>query len=192
MKITNEKLRKQLESGMNLELGQLNLLKTRTRSPLTIENLIRWKSNPQWEMQEQIDKLEKELKGHLRHLRPAAEAEIRQEYDDEYFDRIAGCFLDAPKGLRAEDVEMKDGVLYYTEAYRQARLAVAAMELSEEETKLFNALSEARQAVQKLKSVLGGGLWSGELEHLLLSNTDTAEIVYNYIKQQRIRKSLNN
>lgn len=192
MQITNEVLQKKIEAKLHLEIGCLNLLKERANSPFTVENVFKFKENPQWEMQEQIDKLEKELKGHLRHLRPAAEAEIRQEYDEEYFEQIEKCFKDCPKGLQPSDVEMEGGLLSYTPAYVDARLSVATLELSEHETEVFNALSDARQAVQSLKSALGSGLWNGELEYLTLTDKPTAEVGFEHFDQQRIRKSLKN
>lgn len=190
--ITNETLRKQTESKMHLEIGCLNLLKERTNSPFTIENVFRFKENPQWELETELIKAQKECKGHIKHLLPQVEQEIRQAYDKEYFRSIEGCFDDTPKGLRAEDIELKDGVLSYSQTYRTARLVTASLELSEQETEVFNALLAARQAVAKLKAVLGGGMWSGELEYLISSDKDTAEVAFQHFSQQRIRKSLKN
>lgn len=192
MEITNKVLQKKIEAKMAGEIGWLNLLKDRTCAAFTVENIFRFQTNPRWEIEAELTKAQKECKGHLKHLLPKVEEEIRESYAEEYFRQIEKCFADAPKGLRAEDVEMRDGVLQYTPAYVEARLAVATLELSEQETEVFNALLAARQAVQSLKSVLGSGLWNGELEYLILTDKPTAEVGFEHFDQQRIRKSLKN
>lgn len=190
-KITNETLRKQTETRMAGEIGCLNLLSERANSEFTVENLFRFQTNPRWEIEAELTKAQKECKGHLKHLLPKVEEEIRESYTEEYFYQIGKCFAELPRGLRPEEVVMKGDVLSYTEPYRQARLAVATLELSEHETEVFNALSDAREAVATLKSVLGSGLWNGELEYLILTDKPTAEVGFEYFDQQKIRKSLN-
>lgn len=191
-KITNEAILKKAEAKMAGEIGCLNLLSKRTNSPLTIENVFKFKESPQWEVEAELIKAQKECKGHLKHLLPQVEQEIRESYTEEYFEQIEKCFEDCPKGLQPSDVELKGGVLSYTPAYVETRLAVATMELSEDENEIYSALCDARVAVAKLKSVLGNGMWSGEFEYLISSEKDTAEVGFEHFSQQRIRKSLKN
>lgn len=190
--ITNERLRKETEAKMYLEIGCLNLLKERIHAPFTKENLFKFKENPRWELEDDLSQLDLELTGHLRLLKSQAKEAIMTRYDEDYFDQIDRCFEDCPIGLQPSDIEIKGGVLSYAETYRTTRLATASLELSEQETEVFNALLAARQAVAKLKSVLGSGMWSGELEYLISSKKDISEVGFEHFSQQRIRKSRNN